>query len=284
MDEDAFANEWLQSNLADFGLGLDLQGDLGGLGLGLVSGRGNNNAGAIGADEGDDYEDEIDAEVRREDERDRIASSSHHGLPVASTSRAGGLRSPTLTRAVSPKRVRMDIDSDDYDAVEGPATAPISSPRKPLESEQPRKKRKVSKKSKEKSLDPDAPPKPRDIKEVWPDFEKGTVLNFTKMLNYKVEKKPRTGYYPPLEGISTSFRQFRFLVSLNPPSDEEGQPIIQAPKPSRRIRSTAFDLKRISAPVANAIENEQTSSDIVNDASKWTDAALQRALKVRPRP
>lgn len=52
MDEDTLANEWLQSNLSDFGLGLDLGGDLGGLGLGLVSGRGKNNGEAVDADEG----------------------------------------------------------------------------------------------------------------------------------------------------------------------------------------------------------------------------------------
>lgn len=204
MDEDTLANEWLQSNLSDFGLGLDLGGDLGGLGLGLVSGRGKNNGEAVDADEGEDFEDEIDDEVRREDERDRIAASSNYGQPVASTSKAAARpsRSPVTTRPISPKRVRMDIDLDDYDAQEEPDTRTVpTSPQKTLGADQPRKKRKVSKKGKEVEKDPNAPPPKRDIKEVWPDFEKGTVLNFTKMLKYKVEKKPRTGYYPPLVGM-----------------------------------------------------------------------------------
>lgn len=157
-DDDDFATRWIQKEVFE-ALGIDNFGD-----LGLNSwdlGVGRPSAGdAVGLDQGDDYEDEVDDEIKRED--------------VA----AGPSGERSQARAGSPKRLRFGPDGE------------TSAPR-------PRKKRKVAK--------PTEPPKPRDIKDIWPSFETGKVVNFTELLRYKVERKPRTHYHPPIPGAPTSW-------------------------------------------------------------------------------
>lgn len=103
---------------------------------------------------GEDFEDEVDAEIQRED---------------AETSAV----TPSPKREGSPKRLRLGLDG---------------------EVPRPRKKRKVAK--------PVVPPRERTIHDIWPQFEHGAAINFTQMLRYQVESKPRTHYHPFPSGQS----------------------------------------------------------------------------------
>lgn len=168
-DEDDFATSWIQNDVFK-SLGIDDLGDLGLSSWDLGIGR-PSAGGAIGLDQGDDFEDEVDDDIKRED----VAAG-----PSGTSSKA---------RAGSPKRLRFGPDGE------------IGAPR-------PRKKRKVAK--------PTEPPKPRDIKDIWPSFETGKVVNFTELLRYKVERKPRTHYHPPLSGVSMPRHLLKLMFSTQP--------------------------------------------------------------------
>lgn len=145
-DEEVVGIRWVQQELLS-SLGIE---DFDSLGLGSwdFSAEPSGVDGIIGLGEGEDFEEEVDKEIKRED-----TSSGAYGL--TKSSRAGSL-----------KRLRFGAEG---------------------EHARPRKKRKVVRQ------DPEAP---RTIKDVWPAFERGVPLNFTQMLRYKVERKPRTHYRP----------------------------------------------------------------------------------------
>jgi hypothetical protein len=146
-DEEAAGIRWVQKELLS---SLGIEG-FGSLGLGSWDFNAELSAvdGVIGLGEGEDFEEEVDKEIRRDD-----ISDGANGLP----------KSP---RTGSPKRIRFGAER---------------------ELARPRKKRRVAK--------PEYPETPRTIKDVWPTFEPGAPLNFTQMLRYKVERKPRTHYHP----------------------------------------------------------------------------------------
>jgi hypothetical protein len=149
-DEEVVGIRWVQQELLS-SLGIE---DFGSLGLGSWDffAEPSGVDGVIGLGEGEDFEEEVDQEIRREE-----TSDGPNALP----------KSPSSSRAGSPKRIQF--------GAEGEVARPL-------------KKRKVVK--------PEHSESPRTIKDVWPAFEPGVPLNFTQMLRYKVERKPRTHYHP----------------------------------------------------------------------------------------
>ncbi len=109
-----------------------------------------DRTGNIGEGEGEDFEDEVDNEIKREGPDEPFLIS-------------GRSRPDETMIPKEPQKLGGD-----------------SVPTRP------RKRRKVVKE----------PEKPKDVRDVWPDFEKGKILNLTKMLRARVERKPRTVYRP----------------------------------------------------------------------------------------
>lgn len=103
--------------------------------------------GIIGHDQGEDFEDDVDEEIKQEPDDD---------APL------GGPLQPLQPFSLSQAQKR---------------TGEVRESR-------PRKKQKAIV----------VPEKPRTIKDVWPMFEPGKVLNFTQMLQGKVTKKSRAHY------------------------------------------------------------------------------------------
>lgn len=154
----------------------------------------------------------------------------------------------------SPKRLRMGADS---------------------EAPRPRKKRKVPK--------PPKTPEPRTIKDIWPSFEPGAPVNFTQLLRYQVEAKPRAHYHPFPTGQLLSDLVFLGYDPTNlsyrlAEEDDAPPPPVRPPRPS--LPST-INLKETSKSVSFALQAEEQALHEPGNPKQMTDAVLRRALKVR---
>lgn len=140
--------------------------NLGALGLSTFDYGRNDQAGNIGEGEGEDFEDEVDNEIKREE----VDDSQFFGTQTTSGPSTNISSSAQLSKRVSQPQLSR-----------------------------PRKKRKVV----------TEPEKPRDVKDVWPTFEPGKILNFTQLLQGKVDRKAKAQHQPyPSESFVTHQRQF----------------------------------------------------------------------------
>lgn len=106
--------------------------------------------GAIGVGEGDDYEDEVDMEIKKEEEDVDM-----------------GAMSPLRPVVATPS-----VFGDDDDDLFGP--------------EPPRKRRKKSKATRKVITE-----RPKDVRELFPSFEPGKILDFTELFKGRAIKKSR---------------------------------------------------------------------------------------------
>lgn len=120
--------------------------------------------GAIGKGEGEDYEDEVDLEIKREEQED-IWGSETDGGPH-----------PLLPATTERSPLHDDEPLNDEDDIFG---------------EPARKKRRKMKKT--RIVEEKRPP---DVLELFPDFEPGKILNFTELLKGHTLKKSRVKYRP----------------------------------------------------------------------------------------
>ncbi|KAG8986866.1 hypothetical protein FRB90_003723, partial [Tulasnella sp. 427] len=111
---------------------------------------GFSEEGAIGVGEGDDYEDEVDMEIKKEEEDVDMSAMSPLRPVVATPSEYG------------------DGDDDLF----GP--------------EPPRKRRKKAKATQKPIAE-----RPKDVRELFPTFEPGKVLDFTDLFKGRAIKKSR---------------------------------------------------------------------------------------------
>ncbi|KAG8928363.1 hypothetical protein FRC03_010912 [Tulasnella sp. 419] len=120
--------------------------------------------GAIGVGEGDDYEDEVDRELEKEED--------------------GGMVKRELG---SPQVVDHDMQEPfDHTIFDSPVGGELHD--ELFGPEPPKKKR--------KRVKDNVPAKPKDVHELFPSFEPGKVLNFSDLFKGRVIKKPRTRYKP----------------------------------------------------------------------------------------
>lgn len=222
---------WVQQELLS-SLGIE---DFDSLGLGSWDFSADAGVeGVIGLGEGEDFEEEVDKEIRREG-----SSGGESAL----------LKTLFSSRAGSPKRIRFGA---------GEVAHPL-------------KKRKVAK--------PEHPESSRTIKDVWPAFEPGIPLNFTQMLRYKVEHKPRTHYHPLPTGKQISLALHR-TISPDASLSAEGDGLTAPSRPLRRLLPKTINLKETSNGMSSALYAEELALFGSFDPKGLTDAALRRALKV----
>lgn len=123
--------------------------------------------GAIGVGEGDDWEDEVNQDLEREIDGEDVKM---------------GIVSPPVVQSPGELDMPMGDDEDLF----GP--------------EPPRKRQR---RDKTKSSKGTAPPKPVDVRELYPSFQPGKVLKFTELFKGRALKKSKIKYRP-LNGKSLS--------------------------------------------------------------------------------
>ncbi|KAG9025969.1 hypothetical protein FRB95_009534 [Tulasnella sp. JGI-2019a] len=185
--------------------------------------------GAIGVGEGDDFEDEVDREIQDE------------GVDADAVGEGDGMELDVKMEAVTPHIGAVAQSPGNFDM-------PMGDDEDLFGPEPPRKR---PRKEKTRTTKKPVPVRPLDVKELFPSFEPGKILNFTELFRGRAIKKSRVKHKP-------------FNVEPVAPKERE----LAAPRP---LEYLVGDVKAVV----------QKSKIAASTPSTNPDAALLRAIRSR---